>query len=223
MRKKILLQIVAVLVISMFAIPTIILADKKSNVIEKTQEISKNENIVFLGDSIFDWFPVEKIFSDLPIVNSGIVGNRSEEALAGLEERVYRYNPTKVFVQIGTNDIEADNDSEELNQQVFENIVQITKEIKKNRSKSKIYVISIYPVNEHMPGSNDRHISEIKAINAKLEKYCSETEGIEYIDAFNQLTDEEEMLDKDYTDDGLHPNGLGYAKLTEILMKYIYE
>ena len=62
-----------------------------------------------------------------------------------------------------------------------------------------------------------------KNINAKLKKYCSTTDGVEYIDAFSQLTGPDGMLDTDYTEDGLHPNGLGYAKLTEILMKYIYE
>ena len=221
MRKKLVLWIeIFIIVIMIF--PCVILASKQSEVQEKTQIISKNENIVFLGDSIFDWFPVDKIFSDFPIVNSGIAGNTTNDLLKDLENRVYRYNPTKVFVQIGTNDIEWD-DSDELNEQVFNNIVEITKQIQKNRKRSKIYIISIYPVNNNLPGAHDRHNSEIKAINSMLRKYCAETNGVEYIDAFNQLTGEDGMLDTDYTDDGLHPNGLGYAKLTEILMKYIYE
>lgn len=187
----------------------------------KTQNITKNENIVFLGDSIFDWFPTDKIFSDLPIVNSGIVGNKTTDILSNMQERVYKYNPTKVFINIGTNDIEFE-DSDELNEEVYQNIVKIAEGIKKHRNKCEIYIISIYPVNNNLPGANDRHISEIKAINNKLKEYCSKTEGIEYIDAFKELINEEEMLDTDYTEDGLHPNGLGYAKLTEILMKYIY-
>jgi len=188
----------------------------------KTNTINQNENIVFVGDSIFDWYPTEKIFSDFPIVNSGIVGNKTTDILNNMEERIYKYNPTKVFIQIGTNDIEWE-DSEELNEEVFQNIVKIAEGIKENRSKSEIYIISIYPVNNNLPGANDRHISEIKAINEKLKKYCATTDGVEYIDAFHQLIDENEMLDIAYTNDGLHPNGLGYAKITEILMKYIYQ
>ena len=189
---------------------------------QKTETISKNENIVFVGDSIFDWFPTDKIFSDLPIVNSGICGNKTTDILNNMEERIYKYNPTKVFIQIGTNDIEWE-DSDELNEEVYQNIVKIAEGVKKNRSQSEIYIISIYPVHNDYPGVNDRHLSEIKAINVKLKKYCAMTEGVDYIDAYNQLTGEDGMLDIDYTDDGLHPNGLGYAKLTEILMKYIYE
>ena len=205
----------------MFLFPKIITAIHLGEVQTKTESITKNENIVFVGDSIFDWFPTDKIFSDLPIVNTGICGNKTTDILDHMEDRIYKYNPTKVFIQIGTNDIEWD-DSDELNEEVYQNIVKIAEGVKKNRSKSEIYIISIYPVNNNLPGAHDRHLSEIQAINAKLKKYCSTTEGVEYIDAYNQLTGPDGMLDTDYTEDGLHPNGLGYAKLTEILMKYIY-
>lgn len=198
-----------------------IIADEKNHIISKTEDINKYENIVFLGDSIFDWYPIDKIFDDLPIVNSGIAGNKTTDILENLEERVYRYNPTKVFIQIGTNDLKYE-DSEELNQEVYENIVKIAESIQKHRKKSEIYIISIYPVNNDLPGANDRHNDEIQSINKKLEKYCAESKNIIYIDAFSALANDEGSLDVAYTKDGLHPNDLGYAKLTEILMKYIY-
>ena len=189
---------------------------------EKTEKMNREENIVFVGDSIFDWYPIDEIFGDLPIVNSGIAGNKTTDILDDIENRIYRYNPTKVFLNIGTNDIEYE-DSEELNEQVYQNIVKIVKGIKTNRQNSEIYVISIYPVNNHLPGAHDRHISEIKEINQKLKAYCAITDGVVYIDAFKELINDEEMLKEEYTEDGLHPNHLGYAKLTEILMKYLYQ
>ena len=188
----------------------------------KTTNIYQNENIVFVGDSIFDWYPTDKIFSDFPIVNSGICGNKTTDILDNMDNRIYKYNPTKVFIQIGTNDIEWE-DSDELNEEVYKNITKIAQGVKKNRPMSEIYIISIYPVNNNLPGANGRHISEIKDINEKLKKYCAKTDGVEYIDAFKELTGPDGMLDEAYTEDGLHPNGLGYAKLTEILMKYIYK
>ena len=217
-------SIILLIIIGIFAICCTkdITAISLGDIQNKTNVINQNENIVFVGDSIFDYYPTEKIFSDLPIVNSGVEGNKTTDILNNMEKRIYRYNPTKVFIQIGTNDIEWE-DSDELNEEVYQNIVKIADGIKKNRSQSEIYIISIFPVHNGMPGVNERHISEIKSINAKLKKYCAITEGVDYIDAFSQLTDSEGMLDLDYTDDGLHPNGLGYAKITEILMKYIYE
>ena len=193
----------------------------KGKVEEKTKMINQKENIVLVGDSIFDWYPTERIFSDLPVVNSGVAGNTTKDILNDMENRIYKYNPTKVFINIGTNDIEYD-DSSELNEQVYQNIISIVEQIKKNRSKCEIYIVSIFPVNNNLPGANDRHNSEIKEINQKLNAYAA-TNDVEYIDAFNSLIDKEGMFDEAYTSDGLHPNNLGYAKLTEILMKYIYE
>ena len=220
--KKLWLIVIIIVITMLFVYKDQITALSIGEVQTKTNEIVQNENIVFVGDSIFDWFPTEKIFSDFPIVNSGIGGNKTTDILENMEERIYKYNPTKVFIQIGTNDIEWE-DSDELNEEVYQNIVKIAEGVKTNRSQSEIYIISIYPVNNNLPGANDRHLSEIKAINTKLKKYCAVTDGVDYIDAYNQLVGEDGMLDMDYTDDGLHPNGLGYAKLTEILMKYIYE
>ena len=197
------------------------IAKEESSITTKTENMNKYENIVFLGDSIFDWFPTDKIFSDLPIVNSGIAGNTTEDILNSLENRVYKFNPTKVFLNIGTNDLDCP-DSDEINIKVFENIKKIVSEIRKNRENCKIYIISIYPVNNYYAGAKERHIDEIKTVNGYLKEYCA-NEDIEYIDAFKELANGEEMLDEEYTSDGLHPNHLGYAKLTEILMKYIYE
>ena len=214
--------LIIIIVIGMVLFPYMIRAVGLGNVQTKTKTITQNENIVFVGDSIFELFPTDKIFSDLPIVNSGVFGNTTKDILNHLQDRIYKYNPTKVFIQIGTNDIEWE-DSEALNEEVSGNIIKIAEGVRKNRSKSEIYIISIYPVNNNLQGANDRHISEIKSINSKLKKYCSETEGVEYIDAYTQLIGDDGMFDTAYTDDGLHPNGLGYAKLTEILMKYIYQ
>ena len=39
---------------------------------------------------------------------------------------------------------------------------------------------------------------------------------------YDELTDEDGNLNKKYTNDGLHPNSLGYAKITRVLLPYIY-
>ena len=39
---------------------------------------------------------------------------------------------------------------------------------------------------------------------------------------YDELTDDDGNFDKKYTYDGLHPNTLGYAKITRILTPYIY-
>ena len=221
MRNKIILSLTIVCSI-LLSVITINISASSEEIATKTENITKNENIVFLGDSIFDWYPTDKIFNDLPVVNSGVCGNKTTDILENMEERVYKYNPTKVFLNIGTNDIEYE-DSDELNEEVYQNIVKIADNIQRNRKRSKIYIVSIYPVNNNMEAAHERHNSEIETINSKLRDYCNSNDGIEYIDAYSQLLDGEGMLDEAYTKDGLHPNDLGYAKLTEIFMKYMYQ
>ena len=101
--------------------------------------VSDKDNFVLLGDSITDWYPVEEFFDDLPVVNSGIAGYHTIDILNNLKEMVWIYNPTKVFILIGTNDIGAGVEKKE----VVSNIKKIIKEIKNLRPQAKIYLQSI--------------------------------------------------------------------------------
>ena len=85
-------------------------------------DIVKYENIVFLGDSITDWCPIKEIYPGLPIVKSGVAGYETTDILSRMDSMVYQYNPTKVFILIGTNDIKYAEDSEE---QTANNIIEI--------------------------------------------------------------------------------------------------
>ena len=220
MKRRVCLFIFSFFLFFFLAYPVV--ASNIGGVLEKTNQIQKNENILFVGDSILDWYPTDLIFDDLPVVNSAVSGNKTYDILNDLEKRIYQYNPTKVFLLIGTNDLDRE-DSDEINQEVYENIVSIAEKTRAHRFQSKIYLISIFPVNNHLPYASLRHASEIKSINSMLEEFSFRTSNVEYVNAFDALKDEEDMLREEYTKDGLHLNDLGYAKLTEILMKYIYE
>lgn len=184
---------------------------------------TKKDNFVFLGDSITDWYPIDELYdSSIPIVNSGVAGYTTRDILDKLEEMVYIYNPTKVFILIGTNDLNADIKEEE----TIDNIRKILENIKKNRSKTKIYLESIYPINR----SNDKTVvmgtvgkrknEDIRRINEELESICKEL-NVEFIDMYRILEDSEENLKIRYTRDGLHLNDMGYYKITEELKKYL--
>lgn len=191
---------------------------------KQKQEINiKNENIVFLGDSITEIYPIDDIYSDLPVVRSGKSGYKTENILNEIDSMLYQYNPTKVILLIGTNDISHDISDEKL-EETIKNIKKISKKIKENRKYAKIYIESIYPINRNMDKGMvaDRTNEAIKKINEEIKQYCEEND-ITYIDMYNELTDENGNFDEKYTYDGLHPNTLGYAKITRVLMPYIFE
>ena len=108
----------ALLIVAIF----LLLISKSVPIVEKeyinvdNKHDLKNENIVFLGDSITDWYPFEEMYSnDIPIVNSGIAGYETKDILNRMDDLVYKFNPTKVFILIGTNDIKYEEDDEHAN------------------------------------------------------------------------------------------------------------
>ena len=175
-------------------------------------------NYLFLGDSITDFYDLDKYYEGLPVVNSGISGNTTEDILSNMDSRVYNYNPSKVFLLIGTNDLLRDKSVEE----ITENIEIIVNNIRKNEPQTEIYIESIYPVNYELDKSmvGDRSNEDIKQINENLKKYCQKNDCT-YIDTYNILIDEDGNFSEEYTDDGLHPNDKGYEVITEELKKYL--
>lgn len=195
----------------------------REKVITKTVEKKViDDNYLFLGDSITDFYDLDKYYEDLPVVNSGINGNRTTDILNDMKDRVYRYNPSKVFLLIGTNDIIDGKGNDE----IIDNIKKIIELIKKNRPYAEIYLESIYPVNKtdndkislSMVSSRDN--DQIIEINKKLKKYCDEKK-ITYIDLYSKLVDDEGNLKLDYTKEGLHLSDDGYKVVTEEISKYI--
>ena len=110
------------------------------------QKIPSNEtsgNIVFLGDSITESYDLEKYFPGMPVINSGVWGNITDEVLSRLGEDVAAYNPGKVFLLIGINDVGRGR----TNDDIAGRIEEIITGIKENCPLAEIYLISVYPLN----------------------------------------------------------------------------
>ena len=193
--------------------------------VEEEKEITdyKKENIVFYGDSITEMYELEKYYPDYPVVNAGHGGYLSKRLLEEVNEKLLVYNPTKVFMLMGTNDIAYSNYT---NEEIVNNVKEIVNTIRKDRKNVKIYIESIYPVNETIEiDHNVMHIRKndrIKEINSMLKAYCKE-EGLTYINLFDVLKEKDGTIDEDYTLEGLHINENGYKVITEYLMKYVKE
>jgi len=62
--------------------------------------------IVFLGDSITEYFSVQEFFSNVKIYNRGISSDTTEGVIIRLDSTVLNLEPSKVFVMIGINDMQ---------------------------------------------------------------------------------------------------------------------
>ena len=187
----------------------------------KSNNYIVDENIVFFGDSITNKYKVEEFFPNNHVINSGISGDGSEDLLKRMDD-VYKYNPSKVFLLIGINDLNHDIKENDL----LNNIQKIINGIKTNRKSTKIYVESIYPINRNTFNDKDYSFNEnvtndtIKEFNKKLKNLCRENE-ITYIDVYSKLLDSDGNLKDIYTIEGLHLNDLGYYKVTSSIINEV--
>ena len=183
---------------------------------KKVKQISPNN--VFLGDSLTDYFDLDAAFSDYSVVNSGIAGNTTENVLADLTHRVSIFNPSQVFVWLGTNDL-MDGKTPE---QTLESLQTIIDQIQTERSMAKITLISLIPVNSQVDPytvglrSND----QIQKVNQGLRE-TAKKEKLDYIDLYSALKDDQGNLKAEYTVDGLHLSDAGYQVVQEIIEPYL--
>lgn len=221
---KILKKIVYIMFV-MFIIVFIVMCYHLISFNHKETKIVKEKldnNYVFVGDSITWMYDLNKYYNKIPVVNSGVDGDISENVLKNIKTRIYDYNPSKVFILIGTNDIIYNYSDED----ITKNIEKIIEGIKKNRPNCKVYIESIYPINNtdndkinHNMVKN-RTNSRINNINTELKYICEQTNST-FINIHDLLQDEEGNLNLKYTIEGLHINSEGYKVITNELMKYI--
>lgn len=183
-----------------------------------------DESIIFFGDSITEGYNIEKFFPSHKVVNKGKSGNRTSALLERIDKDVYEYNPSKVFILVGINDLCGDVDQEDI---IF-NIQNIIIGIKTNRHRADIYVEAVYPINANLIKEKNVDYAfsltnkRVIELNQKIKKVCEES-GVTYIDMFNVLSDKEGNLKELYSTDGLHLNNLGYLRVTSVLKDYVGE
>lgn len=191
-RKNIIILIYAVIITIFLSLVLIIYFDKKKDITEKINnyefkisEYEKKDNALkplylFLGDSLTEQYNIFEAFPDRRIINSGYGGDQTKDILENLYRRAYRFSPTDIFLQIGTNDINYNRDPI----LVYEDIVKIIEEISKELPKTKIYVESLYPSRGEW-AEEDRN-EKRQEVNKLLKEYCKK-EKLTYIDIYSLL------------------------------------
>lgn len=176
--------------------------------------------IVFFGDSLTDFYPIQDFFPDHVIYNRGIAGDTTTDLLKRIKN-VTVIKPKKVFLQIGTNDLGKGKTPA----QVVENIQKIVFELKADIPNIQLYVISLYPVSHHKMWLSPviagiRSNKKIRRTNSLLKQLCEQYQ-IPYIDMYTHLKDKKGRLEREYTLEGLHISGKGYAVISKALNEFV--
>lgn len=183
-------------------------------------EDAKPNSIVFFGDSLTDFYPIQDFFPTFMIYNRGIAGDTTKDLLKRLHN-IIAIKPRKIFIQIGTNDLGKNVKPI----QIIANIKTIYTRLQNEVPGIEIIAISLYPVSHHKIWLSPfiagiRTNKNIVKTNMMLKALCDEM-GITYIDIHEKLSNKKGRLDSLYTLEGLHISGLGYAVISQALCDYV--
>ncbi|WP_339249862.1 GDSL-type esterase/lipase family protein [Paenibacillus sp. FSL P2-0136] len=189
---------------------------------------------VMTGSSLMEFFPVNELQQTLEkltvIYNRGIAGYVTRELLEVLEVCVLALAPSKLFINIGTNDISSA-DGEYKLEKLLANYNEILTRIRERLPECKVYVMAYYPVNAkaEFPGMDEemrenyfrtRTNAALLEANSAVEQLAGK-HGYEFINVNEGLMDAEGNLKEEYTMDGVHMYANGYSVVLDNLKKYL--
>ncbi|HEY4627982.1 MAG TPA: SGNH/GDSL hydrolase family protein [Flavobacterium sp.] len=191
---------------------------QNENAILKPVEAGQ-KRIVFMGDSITEfWSTVNpEYFSGKPYVNRGISGQTTPQMLLRFRADVIALQPTAVVILAGINDI-AGNTGPMTIEMIRDNIFSMIELAKANHIK--VILCSVLPAYDFPWKPNQEPIAKIKALNEILQNYAV-ANNIVYVDYYSAMVDDRKALKADYSNDGVHPNKIGYQVMAPLADKAI--
>jgi lysophospholipase L1-like esterase len=185
---------------------------------------STNETrVVFLGDSITDYWKLAAYFSGKPyvVINRGVDGQSTPEMLVRFRQDVIDLHPKVLVVLAGTNDI-AGVTGPTRNEHIEANYATMAELASAHHIR--VIFASLLPVYNYTAESKEsfalRPRERILALNAWLKDYCDKNDLV-YLDYYSALIDSQGMLQRQLSDDGLHPNAAGYKIMAPMADKAI--
>ena len=192
--------------------------------------------VVFMGDSITDFWNLAESFPGKPYVNRGIGGQVTAQMLVRMYPDVINLKPAAMVLLAGTNDIARNNGPVTL-RMIEEDIMAMTELAQLHGIKvllSSVMPISDYPYLSQqnapaapaVPGgrgapprqkmTEGRPPSDILKLNAWMKDYAAKVNAT-YVDYFSATVDDRGWLKDGISADGLHPNAEGYKIMTAAL------
>ena len=177
--------------------------------------------VVFIGDSITDYWQLADYFPGRPFINRGIDGQTTPQMLVRFRQDVIDLHPAVLIVLAGTNDVAgvtgpARDEDIEANYASMAELARL--------HHIRVVFASLLPVNNYSKDAKEsfalRPRERILALNAWLKDYCAKNK-LAYLDYFSAMVDGKGMLKRELSDEGLHPNVAGYKIMAPLAEKAI--
>lgn len=202
----------------MSVLEAIMEADYKKQVDIFNQEETKKNQIVFIGDSIINYWDTSKYFTNTNIINRGIAGDTAVGVLNRLDQ-IIKIEPSIIIIHVGSNDIVRTTNT---NDEIVQTLLKIRYKLETNLPNTKIYIVSLPPVLRDHEITSTAYVQHrtndiIEDINEKLLLFT------EPIDTSSYLKDSDGNLKLNYTKDGIHLTHEGYKVLSKVIASEVTE
>ena len=204
---------------------------------KENEELKKKpynpERVVFMGDSITDFWKLAEYFPGKPYVNRGISGQTTPQMLVRMYPDVIVHKPAAMVLLAGINDV-SQNTGPATAEMVEQNIMAMTDIARQNGIK--VILCSVMPVSDYgffkakasgkLPSYMKEPVTathppeDILKLNAWMKDYASKVNAV-YVDYFSAMADGKGFLKENISEDGIHPNAEGYKIMTAIVEKAI--
>jgi lysophospholipase L1-like esterase len=192
----------------------------------------KKGQILFVGSSLMEWFPINEMQQVLRkeciIYNRGIAGYVTSELLNSMEECIFELQPSKIFINIGTNDM---NNLDYRKEKLVENYDEILTKIKLRLPNCEVYVMAYYPVNAKadFPGVDyefkkeafKMRTNEVILEANKMIEELTKKHNYKFINVNEGLIDDEGNLKEEFSVEGIHMWPDAYSIVLENMEKYL--
>jgi len=194
-------------------------ANLKKYEIENQTLTPTTKNVVFMGDSITEFWKIEDsaFFSSNSFINRGISGQTTPQMLLRFRQDVIDLKPSKVVILAGINDIAENTGPISLNQ-IIGNIISMVELAEAN--KIKVILCSVLPANNFNWNPKVQPDNKVIELN-KLIYNFAKSQKINYVDYYSSMVDDQKGLQKIFGDDGVHPNLVGYKKMEALLLPFL--
>ncbi|QXV65436.1 hypothetical protein INP83_20580 [Mucilaginibacter sp. 21P] len=172
--------------------------------------------ILFIGSSsIRKWTDLEQRFAGKTIIRRGVGGCTIEQLVDYYTPYImYPYQPRKIFIYAGENDIAAGKSGEFTARQFY----QLWAMIKQNLPNAEIYYMSIKP-----SPSRAKYFAEVSRANTLIKNFIKGKRKSHYVDVasviLNPTTQQPDT--SLFESDMLHLNSKGYDKWQAVLMPLV--
>ncbi len=193
---------------------------------EGLNHYAQKGQIVLVGSSLMGQFPINELMMSqgLPgVVYNRAVGCNTREFLDNsplMEQAIFALNPGKLFLNLGTRDLDLPGDSVGnliANYQILLDIIQ------QRLPTCQIYIIAFYPIrrlrqDEQRP-PNFRTRESLLETNRALEALCVQT-GCRFVDMNHVLVDPDGYLREEFAADAIHLTVDAYYALLQELVRF---